>query len=117
MMTLAAAGTLCLALVSQALVVPLSRQPFKRSGTCVRMAAEDFDADMLLLETEERMEKSVNALKNNLGTLREFRAASLAFPSAVFFFKSDAPDPQARAARRRTSCRASWSTTTAPRRL
>ena len=33
----------------------------------LRMADEDFDVDMMLLETEEKMQKSIAACVSNLG--------------------------------------------------
>lgn len=60
--------TACLALVP----------PSTRSGLCAtrdgrvvrRAVDEDFDVDMLMLETEEKMGKSISALESNLGALR-----------------------------------------------
>jgi len=40
-----------------------------------RAADEEFDIDMLLLETEEMMGKSITALQSNLGSLRTGRAS------------------------------------------
>merc|ERR1711934_691092 len=40
-----------------------------------RAADEDFDVDMMLLETEEKMQKSIAACVSNLGALRTGRAS------------------------------------------
>ena len=58
-------------------LVPARLAPRHRRPTC-RFAGDDgdeFDVDVLLLETEERMDKSIGALQNNLGTLRTGRAS------------------------------------------
>ncbi|KAH8044272.1 ribosomal large subunit binding protein [Aureococcus anophagefferens] len=73
----ARALTLSLAAIWAASALPARLAPRHRRPTC-RFAGDDgdeFDVDVLLLETEERMDKSIGALRNNLGTLRTGRAS------------------------------------------
>ena len=74
----ARALTLSLAAIwTASALVPARLAPRHRRPTC-RFAGDDgdeFDVDVLLMETEERMDKSIGALQNNLGTLRTGRAS------------------------------------------
>ena len=64
---LVAAATLCNAWTPAQHIRPRSIQ--------LRAADEDFDVDMMLLETEEKMQKSIVACVSNLGALRTGRAS------------------------------------------
>ena len=64
---LVAAATLCNAWTPAQQIRPRSLQ--------LRAADEDFDVDMMLLETEEKMQKSIAACVSNLGALRTGRAS------------------------------------------
>jgi len=90
----------CAAWCASALVPPAASHP-RRPSLRRRAADDDFDVDMLILETEEGMAKSLAALQSNLGALRA-RAASRAGAAsdARAGAASDArPRAQARAAR------------------
>ena len=62
-----AAATLCNAWTPARQIRPRSLR--------LHMADEDFDVDMMLLETEEKMQKSIAACVSNLGALRTGRAS------------------------------------------
>ena len=64
---LVAAATLCNAWTPAQQIRPRSLQ--------LKAADEDFDVDMMLLETEEKMQKSIAACVSNLGALRTGRAS------------------------------------------
>ena len=67
----------------------------------LRAADEDFDVDMLLLETEEMMGKSITALQSNLGALRTGRASPAASTPRAFGIPRRAPRRPCDAQRRR----------------
>ena len=81
---LVAAATLCNAWTPARHIRPRSIQ--------LRAADEDFDVDMMLLETEEKMQKSIAACVSNLGALRTGRASPDVLKRVVVdYYGADTP--------------------------
>jgi len=68
--------------VSCGALLPVRTVVGRRARSVVFAADEEFDVDMMLLETEEKMDKSITALQSNLGALRTGRASPWSQPSA-----------------------------------
>mmetsp|Transcript_35447 Transcript_35447/g.106662 ORF Transcript_35447/g.106662 Transcript_35447/m.106662 type:complete len:225 (-) Transcript_35447:153-827(-) len=69
------AALACLAAPLVGALVPARALRRRPRGVALAAADEEYDVDMMILETEEKMGKSIAALQSNLGALRTGRAS------------------------------------------